>query len=93
MAYRTMGNISHNKDLDSVLGKYFLTDRIFRGYFARGYSEIPVIKDIPAEEGNTRAACIGWKMGQDGYDIPFHDLIFFTLQLQYNFPSICCSSY
>ena len=26
MAYRTMGNISHNKDLDSVLGKYFLTE-------------------------------------------------------------------
>lgn len=50
-----MGNISQNKDLDSVSEKYLLTNRIVRKQINfQGCTEIPVTEDIPADE-NTRA--------------------------------------
>lgn len=44
---------------------------------------------FPAEDGkipefSLRAACIGWKTGQDGYKNPFHNLTFFFLFYIYN---------
>lgn len=47
-----MGNISQNKDLDSVLEKYLLTNRIVRKQINfQGCAEIPVTEDTPADDG------------------------------------------
>ena len=46
-----MGNISQNKNLDSRLGKYFLTNRIVRRYIARDVVRFQLLKIFQLKMG------------------------------------------